>query len=182
MRYAAGILLLLAAACSQDLSTPAPARSTAHAQPARGVAQFDLVNPGDPRGSAAARRNVFAYPELARVVEAPSAVTVASKEASAKEDEARRKAEEERVRLAEEQRKAEEERRRRDFPFPYRYIGRFGPENGQLAAFVADGQATVVRAGEVLGGKFLVKAIGIESVEVSLVSAPELKKTLDVGQ
>ncbi len=146
------------------------------------MAHFGLVNPGDPQSAAVVRRNVFAYPESVRAMEAPSAVTVASKEASAKEDEARRKADEERMRLAEEQRKADEERRRRDFPFPYRYIGRFGPENGQLAAFVADGQATVVKTGEVLGGKFLVRAIGIGSVEVSLLSAPELKKTLDIGQ
>src|SRR5258708_1065985 len=179
MRYA-GLLLLLAAACSQDLPAPAPARRAVHAQPAR--EQFGLVNPGDPQGTAVVRRNVFAYPESVRAMKAPSAVTVASNEASAKEDAMRRKAEEERMRLAEEKRKADEERRRKDFTFPYRYIGRFGPENGQLAAFVADGQATVVKAGEVLGGKFLVKAIGIESVEVSLLSAPELKKTLDIGQ
>ena len=74
------------------------------------------------------------------------------------------------------------EKRRKNFAFPYCFIGRFGPDNAHLAAFVADGQAHVVRAGEVLDGKFLVNYIGIESVEVSPLSAPDLKKTLDVGQ
>ena len=164
MRYAAGILLLLAA-CSQDLPTPAPARSAAHAQPARAIAQFGLVDPGDPRGSASARRNVFAYPEPGRVsvvaksepvVQPPVTTTFVQTDTSGQE--------------------------KKDFEFPYRYIGRFGPENGQLAAFVADGQATVVKAGQVLGGKYLVKAIGLESVEVSPLSAPDLRKTLEVGQ
>jgi hypothetical protein len=165
VRYAAGALLFLATACTQDLPSPPPARSAAHAQPAREKAQFALVNPGDPGGSSAARRNVFAYPAPARAVvvpkeavisQPPVTTTIAHTDTSVPE--------------------------KKDFTFPYRYIGRFGPENGQLAAFVADGQATVVKTGEVLGGKFLVRAIGIESVEVSLLSAPELRKTLDIGQ
>jgi hypothetical protein len=182
MRYAAGFLLLFATACSQDLSSPTPARfpsrPAAHLQRAREMPEIELVDPGNPAGGSSGRRNVFAYPAPAPAVVAPSVATVVSKEVSAREEEARREA----LRLAEELRKAEEERKRKDFPFPYRYIGRFGPENGQLAAFVSDGQAIVVRTGDVLGGKFLVRAIGIESVEVSLLSAPELRKTLDVGQ
>src|SRR5258708_32922207 len=165
MRYAAGAILLPAAACSDVLPTPAPARSAAHAQPAREKAQFALVDPADPGGSSAARRNVFAYPEPAPIVPVPKhepptqppvTTTIVVTDTG--------------------------EREKKDFPFPYRYIGRFGPENAQLAAFVADGQSTVVRTGEVLGGKFLVRAIGIESVEVSLLTAPELKKTLDIVQ
>lgn len=183
MRHAAaGLLLLLAAACSQDLPTSTAARSTAHVQPSRETPQIGLVDPGGPGGGSAGKRNVFSYPAPAPVVITPPVVTAASREASLREEEARKKAEAERLRLAEEQRLKNEELRRKDFPFPYRYIGRFGPENAQLAAFVADGQATVVRTGDVLDGKFLVRAIGLESVEVSLLSAPELRKTLDVGQ
>ena len=144
---------------------PTPARPAARLQPARERPQIGLVNPADAGNSSAARRNVFAYPEPARAVVVPKnevitkppvATTIAQTDTSGQE--------------------------KKDFTFPYRYIGRFGPENAQLAAFVADGQATVVKTGEVLGGKFLVRAIGIESVEVSLLSAPELKKTLDIGQ
>ncbi len=182
MRYAAGFLLLFAAACSQDLPTLTPAHPAAHLQPQRETSEIALVDPGGSGGGSSGRRNLFAFPAPPPVVIAPPVVTAAGREASLKEEEARRKAEAERLRLAEEQRLKDEELRRKNFPFPYRYIGRFGPEDAQLAAFVADGQATVVRTGDVLGGKFLVRAFGLESVEVSLLSAPELRKTLDVGQ
>ena len=171
MRYAAGFLLALAAACSQDLSSPAPTRSpshhAAHLQPARELPQIGLVDPGGPSSNSSARRNVFAYPAPAQVVALTRAQPVVQPPVAAVVTPPSGDVV---VPL------------RQPFAFPYRYIGRFGPENGQLAAFVADGEATVVRTGEVLAGKFLVKAIGLDSVEVALLSAPEQSRKLDVGQ
>jgi hypothetical protein len=51
-------------------------------------------------------------------------------------------------------------------PFPYRYIGRFGPETNPIAAFSRDGEVITVRAGDRIGPDFVVRAIGIETVEV----------------
>lgn len=50
-------------------------------------------------------------------------------------------------------------------PFPYRYIGRFGPPHNPVAAFTRDGDVLTVRAGEHIGD-FVLRSIGIESVEV----------------
>ncbi len=66
--------------------------------------------------------------------------------------------------------------------FPYRCIGRFGPEDAQLAAFVVDGEVKLARAGEVLAEKYLVRGIGIESVEVGLLSAPDVSWRLEFGK
>jgi hypothetical protein len=49
--------------------------------------------------------------------------------------------------------------------FPYRYIGRFGPDRNPIAAFARDGEIATVRRGDRLGG-FTLRHIGVESVEV----------------
>lgn len=66
--------------------------------------------------------------------------------------------------------------------FPYRCIGRFGPQNAQLAAFVVDGEVKLARAGEVLADRYLVRAIGLESVEVAMLGSPEVSWRLDIGK
>ena len=50
--------------------------------------------------------------------------------------------------------------------FPYRYLGRFGPDAKPLAAFSRDGEVLVRRAGESIDDHFVLLAIGTESVEV----------------
>jgi hypothetical protein len=67
-------------------------------------------------------------------------------------------------------------------PFPYRCIGRFGPEGAQLVAFIVDGEVKLARAGEVLEDKYLVRGVGIESVEVGLLSAPDVSWRLEFGK
>jgi hypothetical protein len=53
--------------------------------------------------------------------------------------------------------------------FPYRFIGRFGPDDDPLAAFTRDGEVITVRRGATIDGQFLVRTIGIESVEIGYV-------------
>ena len=51
--------------------------------------------------------------------------------------------------------------------FEYRYIGRFGPERDPIAAFTANGEVITVRRGEKIGARFVLRTIGLESVEVA---------------
>ena len=50
-------------------------------------------------------------------------------------------------------------------PFPYRYIGTFGPPHRRVAAFKRDGDVVTVFAGQRIG-EFTLRSIGMESVEV----------------
>ncbi|HYK00585.1 MAG TPA: hypothetical protein VE974_02435 [Thermoanaerobaculia bacterium] len=50
--------------------------------------------------------------------------------------------------------------------FPYRFIGRFGPDANPVAAFARDGEIVTARRGDRVGG-FTLRAIGVESVEVA---------------
>lgn len=49
--------------------------------------------------------------------------------------------------------------------FTWRYLGRFGPHD-QIAAFARDGEIVTVRAGERIDEHFVLRSIGLESVEV----------------
>ena len=51
--------------------------------------------------------------------------------------------------------------------FEYRYIGRFGPNHNPVAAFRANGEVLTVRRGDRIGERFVLRTIGIESVEVA---------------
>jgi len=164
MRLAALFLLLLAA-CSRDVPPSAPPRAATKTIAAAERPQFELVNPAVLAGEHRIGRNVFAYPA------APSAPSVRAQATATAAVE---------VRPPEEKR--DERKVEARFEFPYRYIGRFGTEGAQLAAFVADGEVTLARAGDVIAGKYLVRAIGIESAEVALVGSPDLSKILDIGQ
>ncbi len=50
--------------------------------------------------------------------------------------------------------------------FPYRFIGRFGPDSNPVAAFARDGEVVTARRGDRVGG-FTLRHVGIESVEVA---------------
>ena len=58
-------------------------------------------------------------------------------------------------------------------PFPYRYIGTFGPPHNSVAAFSRDGEVLTVRTGERVGD-FVLRRIGIESVEVESTDGTRL--------
>ena len=57
--------------------------------------------------------------------------------------------------------------------FPYRCIGTFGPAGTPFAVFDGGGAIINVRAGEVIDGKFVVRAIGIESVTIGIDGFPD---------
>ena len=50
-------------------------------------------------------------------------------------------------------------------PFPYRYVGRFGPDDSPFAVFVREGEVVNARIGDAVG-EFRLQRIGIESVDV----------------
>jgi len=55
--------------------------------------------------------------------------------------------------------------------FTWRFIGTVGPEHNRVAAFARDGEIVTVRTGDTIGGDFVLRAIGIESVEVEPVGS-----------
>jgi hypothetical protein len=68
-------------------------------------------------------------------------------------------------------------------PFPYHYIGTFGTANNPIATFSGNGQLLNVRVGETFDGKFILRGIGIESVEIGFVGfPPDLKTRIPIGQ
>jgi hypothetical protein len=56
--------------------------------------------------------------------------------------------------------------------FTYKFIGTFGPPKNPIATFTRDGDIVNARAGEVIEGKFILRRIGIESVEIGFVNFP----------
>lgn len=62
--------------------------------------------------------------------------------------------------------------------FPYRCIGRFGPDANPFAVFDGGGAIINVRVGEVIDGKFVVRAIGIESVTIGVDGFPEQRVSI----
>jgi hypothetical protein len=55
---------------------------------------------------------------------------------------------------------------------PYRCIGRFGPANAPLVALAGDHEVVNAHAGDVVAGKFIVRSIGVESVDIGFVGFP----------
>lgn len=62
--------------------------------------------------------------------------------------------------------------------FPYRCIGRFGPDANPFAVFDGGGAIINVRVGEMIDGKFVVRAIGIESVTIGVAGFPEQRVSI----
>ena len=67
--------------------------------------------------------------------------------------------------------------------FTMKYIGTFGPANNPIATFNGNGEIVNVRVGETIDGKFVLRSIGIESVEIGYVGFPaEAKTRIPLGQ
>jgi hypothetical protein len=67
--------------------------------------------------------------------------------------------------------------------FTMKYIGTFGPSNNPIATFNGNGEIVNVRIGETIDGKFILRSIGIESVEIGFVGFPADTKTrVPLGQ
>jgi hypothetical protein len=67
--------------------------------------------------------------------------------------------------------------------FTMKYIGTFGPPNNPIATFNGNGEIVNVRIGETIDGKFILRSIGIESVEIGFVGFPADTKTrVPLGQ
>jgi hypothetical protein len=67
--------------------------------------------------------------------------------------------------------------------FTMKYIGTFGPVNNPIATFNGDGEIVNVRIGETIDGKFVLRSIGIESVEIGYVGFPaDVKTRVPLGQ
>ena len=68
-------------------------------------------------------------------------------------------------------------------PFNYKYIGTFGRPENPIATFSGNGEIVNVRVGETIQGKFILRTIGIESVEIGYVGfPPDVKSRIPLGQ
>jgi hypothetical protein len=56
--------------------------------------------------------------------------------------------------------------------FPYKYIGTFGPPSNPIATFSGNGELINARVGDVISGKFILRNIGIESIELGFIGFP----------
>ncbi len=56
--------------------------------------------------------------------------------------------------------------------FPYKYIGTFGSAANPIATFSRDGEIINARVGNIIDGRFILRGIGIESVEIGFVGFP----------
>ena len=67
--------------------------------------------------------------------------------------------------------------------FTYRYIGTFGTPANPIATFTRDGEIVNARIGDVIDGKFTLRNIGLESVEISFVGfPPDERQRIPLGQ
>ncbi len=68
-------------------------------------------------------------------------------------------------------------------PFSFKYIGTFGTPSSPIATFSGNGEIVNVRVGETFAGKFVLRSIGIESVEIGFVGFPsDIKTRVPVGE
>ena len=66
--------------------------------------------------------------------------------------------------------------------FPYRFIGTFGTRERRLAAFSRDGEVIAVRAGAKIGSDFVLRSIGLESVEVQPLAPASAAQQIALGR
>jgi hypothetical protein len=68
--------------------------------------------------------------------------------------------------------------------FTMKYIGTFGNPANPLATFSGNGEIVNVRVGETFGnGKFILRSIGIESVELGFTGfPPDVRRRIPLGQ
>lgn len=67
--------------------------------------------------------------------------------------------------------------------FSYKYIGTFGTAARPIATFSNEGEIVNVRVGQQFGGKFVLRSIGIESVEIGFTGFPaDVTQRVPIGQ
>jgi hypothetical protein len=68
-------------------------------------------------------------------------------------------------------------------PFPYKFIGSFGRPENLIATFTNNGEIVNAHAGDTIDGKFIVRSIGVESVDIGFVGfPPDEKQRVALGQ
>jgi hypothetical protein len=68
-------------------------------------------------------------------------------------------------------------------PFNYRYIGTFGTPANPIASFTREGEIVNARVGDTIDGKFILRSIGLESVEIAFVGfPPDQTRRIPIGQ
>ncbi len=68
-------------------------------------------------------------------------------------------------------------------PFTYKYIGTFGEAANPIATFTGNGEIVNARVGDVIAGKFVLRNIGIESVQIGFVGfPPDETRRVPIGQ
>lgn len=60
--------------------------------------------------------------------------------------------------------------------FPYQLIGRFGRGDNLIVAFSGKGQVITAQVGDTIEDTFVIRRIGIDSVEIGYVTRPETLK------
>lgn len=67
--------------------------------------------------------------------------------------------------------------------FSYKYIGTFGPRGNPIATFSGNGTIVNARVGDTIENKFILRAIGVESVDIGFVGfPPDVKTRVPLGQ
>lgn len=56
--------------------------------------------------------------------------------------------------------------------FPYHFIGRFGHDDDPIVALVSDDRVVIAQAGDTIDGEFVVRSIGLRSIEIGFASHP----------
>ncbi|HEY0141190.1 MAG TPA: thrombospondin type 3 repeat-containing protein [Thermoanaerobaculia bacterium] len=67
--------------------------------------------------------------------------------------------------------------------FPYKFIGMFGQKANPIATFARDGEILNARVGDIIDKQFILRGIGIESVEIGFVGfPPDQRQRIPLGQ
>ena len=67
--------------------------------------------------------------------------------------------------------------------FTYKFIGVFGPKANPIATFARDGEIVNAHVGDILDQKFILRGIGIESVEIGFIGfPPDRRQRIPLGQ
>ena len=127
-----------------------PAGKAALSQPADVAVPLSVDRPVDLSHTARSTRNLFAYrePEIPRA--RPAVFHPPPEVVAAPVPQPPPPVVDERPRLR----------------FTHRYIGKFGPKDRPIAAFARDGEIVTVKVGGLIDDHFVLRSVGMESVEV----------------